>query len=109
MKSLNYLNYFFIGLPIFFCLIAIINIGFLSYAMLSTILTGIFQVVIGLKMLIDEPHNKSLQIYAASVALFFISLIVICKMELYDFLNYTLFGIPPVIAIYLSVIIYKKQ
>ena len=108
MKTINYLNYFFVGLPIFFCLIAIADIGFLSYAMLSLFLTGIFQVIIGLKMLGDEPHNKNLQIYATSVFLFFISLIVIYKMELYDFLNYILFGVPTVIAIFLSIIIYKK-
>jgi hypothetical protein len=108
MKNLNYLNYFFIGLPLFFCLIATINIGFLSYAMLSTILTGLFQVVIGLKILADEPNDKGFQIYATSVVLFFISLIVICKMELYDLLNYFLFGIPPFIALYFSIVIYKK-
>ncbi len=108
MKSINHLNYFFVGLPIFFCLLAIFNIGCISFAMLSLILTGIFQITIGLKMLDDEPHDINLQIYAVSVLLFFISLIVIIKMELYDFLNYILFGIPPVIALFLSVIIYKK-
>jgi hypothetical protein len=108
MKSINYLNYFFVGLPIFFCLIAIGNIGFLSYAMLSLILTGIFQIIIGIKMLVNEPHDKNLKIYATSVFLFFISIFVICKMELYSFLNYMLFGIPPVIALFLSIVIYKK-
>lgn len=108
MKAINYLNYFFVGLLIFFCLIAIFDIGFLSYALLSLLLTGIFQVTIGLKMLADEPHDTNLQIYAASVLLFFILLVVICKMELYDFLNYLLFGVPSVIAIFLSIIIDKK-
>jgi len=108
MKAINYLNYFFVGVPIFFCLIAIADIGFLSYAMLSLFVTGIFQIIIGLKMLADEPNNKNLQKYATSVLLFFISLIVICKMELYNFLSYILFGVPPVIAIFLSIIIYKK-
>jgi hypothetical protein len=108
MKAINYLNYFFVGLPVFFCLIAISNIRFLSYAMLSMIITGIFQLIFGIKMLRDEPQDKSLQIYVVSVFLFFLLLIVICKMELYDFLNYILFGIPTVIALFLSVIIYKK-
>jgi len=108
MKAINYFNYFFVGVPIFFCLIAIADLVFLSYAMLSLFATGIFQIIIGLKMLADEPNNKNLQIYATSVLLFFISLIVICKMELYGFLNYILFGVPPVIAIFLSIIIHKK-
>ncbi|MCI9843775.1 hypothetical protein [Flavobacterium pectinovorum] len=108
MKAINYLNYFFVGLPIFFCLIAVSDAGFLSYAMLSLFLTGIFQITIGLKMLAEEPHDKNLQIYATSVLLFFISLIVICKMELYNFLSYVLFGVPSVIAIFLSIIIYQK-
>lgn len=108
MKTINYFNYFFVGVPIFFCLMAIINIGFLSYAMLSLLLTGIFQITIGIKMLVNEPQDKNLQTYAASILLFFITLIVICKMELYDLLNYILFGIPPLIAIFLSIVIYKK-
>lgn len=108
MKTINYLNYFFVGLPIVFCLIAIADVGFLSYAMLSLFVTGIFQITIGLKMLADKPNDKNLQIYATSVLVFFISLIVICKMELYNFLNYILFGVPPLIAIFLSIVIYKK-
>jgi hypothetical protein len=109
MKNLNYLNYFFVGMPLFLYLISAINIAFLCFAMLSTILTGIFQVTIGIKMLMDEPQDKNLQIYIISVVLFFFSVIMIYKFELYDFLNFTVFGIPPIIAIYLSIIIYKKQ
>jgi len=108
MKNINYFNYFFVGLPLFFCLLSAINIGFISLAMITLIPTGIFQVIIGIKMLVAEPYDKNLKIYAISVLLFFFSLFVISKLELYNFLNYVLFGIPPIIAIFLSVVIYNK-
>lgn len=108
MKNINYFNYFFVGFPLFFCLLATFNIGFISIAMLALIPTGIFQVITGIKMLVDEPQDKNLKIYVVSVFLFFISLVVISKLELYNFLNYILFGVPPILAFYLSILIYKK-
>ncbi len=76
--------------------------------MLALIPIGIFQVIIGIKMLVNEPQDKNLKIYVVSVFLFFISLVVISKLELYNFLNYILFGVPPILAFYLSILIYKK-
>ncbi|WP_374174090.1 hypothetical protein [Flavobacterium tructae] len=108
MKNLNYLNYFFVGLPLIFYSLSLIIEEFIFLGMLSTILTGIFQVTIGIQMIQDEPQDKNLKIYIGSVVLFFFSLFLFYKLELHDFFSFTLFGIPPFIAIYLSVIIFKK-
>jgi phosphatidylserine synthase len=112
MKNLNYLNYFFVGLPI-----TLILLGFLidphqgnliGYGLVSSMFTGLFQFVIGLKMLIDEPYDKHLQIYITAVILFFALWFTNAKIGYYNFITYTLFSIPPTLAIYLSIIIYKK-
>ena len=112
MKAINYLNYFFVGLPI-----TLILLGFLiaphqgnliGYGLFSTIFTGLFQVVIGIQMLIDEPHDKMLQTYIAIVILFFVILLFNVLNLNSDILYFILLFIPPVLAIYLSLLIYKK-
>jgi phosphatidylserine synthase len=112
MKNLNYLNYFFVGLPI-----TLILMGFLidphqgnliGYGLFSTILTGLFQVVIGIQMLIDEPKNKSLKIYTVSVILFFLIWLLNVQFLNSDILYFILLFIPPVLSLFLSIIIYKK-
>ncbi len=112
MKVLNYLNYFFVGIPI-----VLILFGYLSNqssgnligcGLLFMILTGLFQVIIGTKMLIDEPNDKMLQIYIVSVILFFGTWFINGLILYSDILYFILLFIPPVLAIYLSILIYKK-
>lgn len=114
MKNINYLNYFFVGVPI-----VLIVLGFLSnqsngeligYGLLFTILTGLFQVVFGIVMLVDEPADKNLKLYIKGVLLFFSILIINILISLpYDiFLDYLLLVLPPILAIYFSLITYKK-
>ena len=109
MKNLNYLNYFFVGFPIALCLIGFADNDFLCFGLLSTTLKGLFQVIVGIKMLQDEPNDKNLQIYIIAVIAFFATLFIISKVGLYDWINYILLSVPPILAIYLSIIIYKKQ
>lgn len=112
MKNINYLNYFFVGIPTL-----LISLGYITnessgnligYGLLFMILTGLFQVIIGIKILIDEPHDKMLQVYIASVILFFVAWIINALILYSDILYFILIFIPPVLAIYLSIIIYKK-
>ena len=112
MKALNYLNYFFVGLPI-----TLILLGFLiephqgnliGYGLFSTILTGLFQVVISVQMRIEEPKDKYLKIYIVSVILFFLILLVNALILSSDRLYFILLFIPPILATFLSIIIYKK-
>jgi apolipoprotein N-acyltransferase len=108
MKNINKLNYFFVGVPTILCLAGIFNEKFLFFGMLSTILTGLFQVVMAIKMLIDEPHNKQLQIYIAAVVFYFTTWIVFPEIEYKNILKFGLVIIPILLAFYLSIIIYKK-
>jgi hypothetical protein len=113
MKNLNYLNYFFIGIPV-----VLISLGFITnqgsgnligYGLLFTILTGLFQVVIGMKMLIEKPQDKGLQIYIVSVVIFFLTLFINAKILYSDILYSILIFLPGLLAIYFSILIYKKQ
>ena len=108
MKTLNYLNYFFVGVPITLSLIGIINDEFSLFALISMIATGIFQVVIGIKMLIDDPRNKHLITYICGVFTFFILWYLNKNHFRIDTVTSLLFSMPPLLALYLSVIIYKK-
>ena len=112
MKNLNYLNYFFVGTPAL-----LISLGYLTNqnsgnligcGLLFMILTGLFQVIIGIKMLIDEPDDKMLQIYTALVTLFFVTWFVNAQIFNNDIIYLILLFIPPVLAIYLSILIYNK-
>lgn len=108
MKNLFNLNLFIIGAPIVMCLMGFLDENFLLWGLLSTMLTGLFQVVFGIAMLIDEPKNKHLQLYFSCVILFFCIWLTSLKFGYVNFGNTVLFTIPPCLALYLTVIIYKK-
>ncbi|MES2545417.1 MAG: hypothetical protein V4548_11060 [Bacteroidota bacterium] len=108
MKNLNKLNYFFVGLPITLCLIGIINQEFLLFGLLFSMLTGIFQVIAGMGMLIKEPNNKYLKTYVIAVIIFFLLWFINSKIGYQNTITFILIGTPPILAIYLSIIIYKK-
>ncbi|MEW5676404.1 hypothetical protein ABGT15_08830 [Flavobacterium enshiense] len=102
MKNINYLNAFFVGLPIVLALLSFINIEFLYFAMITTALTGFYQVVTGLCLLIDNPTNKLLQLYAVLVITFFILLAVSDNQWLWIWL------LPPTLAFFFTGILYKE-
>lgn len=112
MKATNYLNYFFVGTPFILIVSGLLSnersgnitgIGFLFL-----ILTAIFQVIFGIKMLIDEPKNKKLQYYIKGVCFFFVLWIINGLILNYQILYFILFVIPIVLAIFFSIITYKK-
>jgi hypothetical protein len=110
MKNANKLNLAVVGLPIILALFGIVETSFLFFALISTILTGFVQVIIGLAMLIDEPMNKKLQVYIFSVIIFFFLWFGISNSKIIsDKIYYLLFVIPILLAMFLSYIIYKKS
>lgn len=109
MKALKQLNTFAIGTPILLGIIGLIDNDFFFWALISTIITGIFQVIIGIKMLFDNPKDIYIKIYATLVLLFFLVWYINSMNGYNDIISFILIGIPPILAIYLSVIIYKKQ
>ena len=111
MKAIKYWNTFAIGLPITLGLLGFTLNTLWYFAGLAIILTGLIQVIIGLKMLFDNPENKYLQIYAGSVGLFFITWVIDAGLDYLEILTYILVPIPFILMVYLTVIIYnyKKQ
>lgn len=112
MKIIKNLNTFAIGLPIILGLLGIaINDSagnYIAYALYSTMITGLIQVILGLFLLYKEPKNRAIQLYIVATALFFFLWYLEVKLFHTDFLGYLLLPIPLLLAIYLSIIIYKK-
>ena len=109
MKTIKQLNTFAVGLP-FLILITypITKEGAFFFSLLSTILTGFIQVLIGIKMILKEPRNLYLQIYIIGVLLYFSIYFISLYFRIYQILDIFFLGVPPLLAIYLSVLIYKK-
>ncbi|KFF05320.1 hypothetical protein [Flavobacterium reichenbachii] len=109
MKIIKNINTFAIALPFAIAIIYPIFEGALVFAALSTMATGFIQFSLGVKMLVDNPKNKDLQIYMSGVVIFFGLWYVNNLIDYKDFLTYILFPVPLILAIYLSLIIYKKE
>lgn len=109
MKTIKYLNTFAVGLPILIGLFSLIDINYIGTALVSTMLTGFIQVVLALLLLYYNPSHKYLQIYIATVILFFTLWYFNATIFYSDYLTFFLFPIPLILAIYLSIIIYKKE
>ena len=111
MKAINYLNYFFVGIPVLLVFIGILSNeksgNTIGTGILFLILTGLFQLIFGIKMLIDEPNDKMLQLYVSGVGFFF-SLWIVNVFLNYQIIYFILFTIPFILAIFFSTITYKK-
>jgi hypothetical protein len=103
MKNIFRLNLVFILLPVILCTIGLLCEKILFIGMLTTLLTGVFQVVIGLKMIADDPSNKKLQLYFLGVIIYFI------LFFFSDFMNNWRFFYPqPFFTFYFTYIMYQK-
>ncbi|MEL1247849.1 hypothetical protein [Flavobacterium helocola] len=107
MKIIKYLNTIAIGIPIFILMFGIINEGALMLSAISTILTGFIQLILGIILLFKFKENIHYKIYFISVILFFALWIWNPTINKVDYFTYTLIYIPPILAIYLSTLIYK--
>jgi apolipoprotein N-acyltransferase len=110
MKAIKHINTFAIGLP-FLILITypIAKEAAFIFALLSTMATGFIQVVVAMKLLFEEPNNKNLQIYFAGVFLFFGLWIINSQLSYNANFEYLIFSLPALLALYLSILIYKKS
>jgi hypothetical protein len=108
MNTIKKTNTFALALPLAILLTyPFIQEGALIFSLLSTIITGFLQFCIGVKMLVDNPRNKDLQIYMTGVIVFFILWFINIDLDYNDILSYVSFSMPPILAIYLTLIIYK--
>lgn len=109
MKAIKQFNAFAVGLPFAIAITyPLFKEGALMLALLSTMLTGFIQVVLALCMLYDEPNDKKLQGYIVATIGFFTLWYINAQIIYYDPLTFTLFGIPAVLAFYLTYIIHQK-
>jgi len=110
MKAIKQFNAFAVGLPFAIAITyPLFKEGALMLALLSTMLTGFIQVVLALCMLYDEPNDRKLQGYIAATIIFFTLWYINAQIEYYDPLTLTLFGIPAVLAFYLTYVIHQKD
>ena len=109
MKTIKYLNTIAIGLPLVLTILSIIDISLIILAIYSTMITGAIQLLLGLIILTKEPHNKYIITYFFVVITFFSLWYFNAKIIYSDILTFTLFPIPLLLAIYISILIYKKE
>lgn len=108
MRTIKNINTFALALPFIIFLSAVVfGEGAIFFALLSPIITGFLQVLLGIKMLVDNPKDKNLKLYISGVCFFFGFWFVNHLIDYNDFLTFILFPIPLILAIYLSVQIYK--
>lgn len=101
MKAIKTLNTIALCIPIFISLFAIFELGLLALALLSTMVTGLIQIILAFKYWQENTKNIFINIYFFIVALFFF------------FLCYSneswIWYLPPVLCLYLSLLIYTYE
>lgn len=108
MKNLKLINSIAIAIPLIFFLYGFIEETGFYISIYSMIITGILQLIIGVVYWIKFKNDLNIKIYYTLVLLFF-SLWYFNENIFYiDKLTRPLISIPPILAIYLSIIIYKK-
>jgi len=109
MKAIKILNTIAIATPFALLLMEVIfrDGGFAMFALLSTMFTGFVQVILGIILLIKFPKYMYYQIYLTGVVGYFVLWFISSEFDLQDGFAYFLFSIPPCLAVYLSVLIYK--
>lgn len=110
MRVIKYINTFAISLP-FLVAFAYVKYGFdaIIVSLYSTMVTGFIQVVLGIILFIHNPVNKFIQAYSSAVLLFFaLWYFNVCFYYL-DFLTSFLVPTPLILAIYLSILIYRRK
>ncbi|NRS91293.1 putative membrane protein [Chryseobacterium sp. 16F] len=101
LKLLRILNLIAICIPIIIGLCSFINIDYLAGALISTICTGIIQIIVAVLYFAFNSKSKSILIY-------FFGLFLFVFLVLINFSDYS-FWIPIILCLYLSYIIHIKK
>ncbi|MBM6500658.1 hypothetical protein [Flavobacterium macrobrachii] len=102
MNILKVLNTIALSIPLFIASFAIFNESALIIAAISTIGTGIIQLLTGIYYWKEYRKSIHIKIYFFFVLLFFTLLFLGLKTDIYWFL-------PPILCIYLSILVYKQK
>ena len=110
MKIIKYMNTFAIALPFLIALTyPIIEENAIFFSLYSTMVTGFIQVILGITLFLKNPKDKFFKAYLISVLLFFGLWYFNMNVYYVNFLTNFLIPIPLILAIYLSVLIYRKN
>ena len=109
MIKIHHVNLFAVGLPIIFVLLGIFFKELIFFGLLSTMLTGLIQVILGIILFFNDPKDNPIKIYLGSVIVYFLLLFIVSNsfQNLGDF-TIIFVLIPAILAIYLTIIILKK-
>lgn len=99
MKFLLGLNFLAIGIPLLLALLSLSDGSFSSEALLSTMFTGVAQVVIALILFALDPKDKRLYVYFSITIVFFIVWLG------FNITNNWIFSLPPALALFLTYIL----
>lgn len=102
MKAFKILNTIALGIPIFFAIIGFFDSEYFITALVSTMATGFIQILIGIFFWYEYPKNLHIKIYFLFVAVFFIFMFSKIGVDWY-------WCLPPIICLYLSILIYTKK
>jgi uncharacterized membrane protein len=111
MNKYKILNTIALAIPFLIGLVALFEMQYITFAIMSTMITGFIQVLLGIAMLISNRKNKKIQFYLITVFVFFLLWYLNTEIRFgyNDYLTTILFPIPLILAIYLSTIIYKTK
>ncbi|NRS89619.1 heme/copper-type cytochrome/quinol oxidase subunit 4 [Flavobacterium sp. 7E] len=102
MNFLKVLNTVAIMIPLLFVIVGLFITDLLGLAMISTILTGIIQLIIGVSYFMKFPKNNDIKIYFIFVVLFFICIS-------FNLTSGWIWILPPALCAYLSLLIYLPK
>lgn len=110
MKIIKYMNSFAIALPFLIALTyPIIEENAIFLSLYSTMVTGFVQAILGITLFFKNPKDKFINAYLISVLLFFGLWYYNASINYVNFLTNFLLPIPLILAIYLSVLIYRRK
>lgn len=110
MRIVKNINTLAISLP--FLILAsypFINEDAIVYSLLSTLITGIMQILLSIYLFIIDYKREKIKIYLVGVITFFSIWFVLNEIRVLDKIGMFLIFIPPILAYYLSIIIYSKK
>ena len=103
MKTIRRFNEFAIGIPVFFGLLGFVWNDAWGIALLSTMLTGLLQLVAALLYWNENPESTLIKVYFAGVAVFFIIWILLRDIDIIILI------FPPALCLLLCWIIYRHN
>jgi len=101
MKAIKNLNTIALSIPLFIAFFSIFERGLLALALLSTMVTGLIQVILAFKYWKENPKNVFIKIYFFIVSVFFFFL---CFFD-----ESWIWYLPPILCLYLSILIYTNE